>query len=103
MQDVMSYLSNIYRPATLMKSARIGVGSYRRDRDLPRLLGMPIPPKNGEAVFQLLDIEHDLDQRRRRKDANYSLIRHVSVMIALIGEAQMLRDNAPLPSLRVIK
>ena len=39
----------------------------------------------------LIDIEAELNAQRKMADAGYSLIRHVEVIIAMIGEARMLR------------
>jgi hypothetical protein len=36
-----------------------------------------------------------MNTRRRNADTGYSIIRHVDVMIAMLGEAQLLRASQP--------
>ena len=91
MQDVLSMLHALHRPRLLMRAARIGAQDYRRTIHLPRLLGYGVLPRHGDALLRLMDIEAELDAQRRSADAGYSLIRHVDVLIALVGEARELR------------
>ena len=91
MQDLLTYLGNITRPRLLVRAARIGAREYCRDRHLARLLGFSNLPRSAEAAIQLSEIESDLDFRRQQGDAGYSLVRHLDVLIALIGEAELLR------------
>lgn len=91
MQDLLSMVAGLRRPRLLVSAARFGVDDYSRDRHLPRMLrhlGMPRP---GEAILELLEIEADMDGARRAGDAAYAVARHVEVLIALMGEARLLR------------
>jgi hypothetical protein len=45
------------------------------------------------VLVQLIDIEADLNARRKKTDAGYNLVRHIEVMIALIAEAAILRET----------
>lgn len=38
-----------------------------------------------------MEIEAVLEDERKRADAGYSLIRHIDVLIAMVGEARVLR------------
>tara|TARA_R110002012_G_scaffold12287_11_gene54948 strand:+ start:6552 stop:6848 length:297 start_codon:yes stop_codon:yes gene_type:complete len=93
MQDILSRLNAIHRPHLLMRAARIGAENYRRSIHLRRLLGFDGYPRSGAALIQLIEIEAELNTQRKMADAGYSLIRHVEVLIAMIGEARLLRTT----------
>jgi hypothetical protein len=58
---------------------------------LPRLVGYGALPRSGQALMRLISMESELDAQRRSGDASYSLVRHVDLMIAMMGEARLLR------------
>ncbi len=91
MQDIHSLLANLHRPRLLMRAARIGAQDYRRTGHLPRLLGYGVLPRHGAALMRLVDMESDLEEQRIGADACYSLVHHVDVLIAIVGEARALR------------
>ena len=91
MQDVLSMLHRLRRPALLMRAARIGATDYRRDVHLPRLLGYGILPRHGSALMKLMQQEDQLNQKRLDNDRSYNLVKHVDVLIAMIGEARVLQ------------
>ena len=93
MLDLLSLISTLNRPRLLVSAARFGVDDYRREAHLPRLLGLPTPTRGGEAILRLLEVEADLDARRRLGTADYPASRHVSVLTALLGEARLLRPS----------
>lgn len=92
MQDVLSILSQINRPRLLIRAARLGAREYRRDRHLQRLLGYGQLPRPAAALMRLIDIERIQDEMRREDDAGYSLPRHLDVLIAIMGEADLMRS-----------
>lgn len=89
MQDLMSMITTLRRPRLLTRTARIGAQDYDRDRHLQRILGFGTIPGSGAALIRLLEIERDANDLREQDDAAYSLVRHLDVLIALIGEAQL--------------
>lgn len=91
MQDVLSMLQSLRRPALLMRAARFGANEYRRDAQLPRLLGYGILPRHGEALMKLMQLEDEQNQKRVDDDKSYNLVRHVDLLIAMIGEARILQ------------
>ena len=93
MQDLLTMLQQIRRPRLMMRAARIGAEDYRRQAHLPRLLGYGGLPRHGAAVMKLMQMESELEQQRTDGDAGYSLIRHLDVLIALVGEARVLRAS----------
>lgn len=83
-------LQNLNRPALLVRAARMGVPEYNRKRDLRRLTRVAVPASAQKSLPMLMDIEDKLETRRRTGDANYSLTRHVDILIAMMGEARSL-------------
>ena len=91
MQDVLSMLQALRRPPLLMRAARIGADDYQRAAHLPRLLGYELLPRHGAALMKLMELENTLNDQRRSGDTSYSLVKHVDVLIAMVGEARVLR------------
>ncbi|MFK7751678.1 MAG: DUF6477 family protein [Sedimentitalea sp.] len=101
MQDLLSMLNSLHRPRLLIRAARIGSADYLRERHLRRLLGYGTLPRPASALMRLIELERGLDEQRRDDDAGYSLPRHVDILIAMMGEAQLLRamrdTSRPVP------
>jgi hypothetical protein len=91
MQDLLSMLHALHRPRLMMRAARIGAEDYKRSAHLPRLLGYGVLPRHGAAVMKLMEIEAEFEDQRKGSDANYSLVQHIDVMIALVSESRSLR------------
>jgi hypothetical protein len=91
MKDILSSLDALRRPRLLLQAARIGAADYRRSVQLPRQLGTGPLPRSGPALMALMEMEAEMDARRRSGDARYVAARHVEVMIAMLGEARLLR------------
>lgn len=75
------------RPRLLVAAARHGMADYRRQRDLPRLIGTGVPP--GAVIGRLAEVEDALEQARLAGDPAWSCLRHVEVLIALLAERAM--------------
>lgn len=95
MTDLFSMLSQLRRPRLLIQAARAGSEDYRRDPHLHRLLGQGQLPKSGDALMRLMDIEDALNQLRCARAGSYSLVAHVDVLIAMMGEARLARAGVP--------
>ncbi len=93
MQDLMGLLSALRRPRLLIRTARIGAKDYNRDRHLQRILGYGSLPRPAPALMRLMELEQDLDTQRREDDAGYSLHRHLDILIAMMGEIQLLQAS----------
>jgi hypothetical protein len=91
MQDILGRVESLKRPPLLVRAARFGLDDYNRAGQLPRLLRCLAPPRSGEAVLRLLDLEAELEDLRHERAAEYSVARHVEVIIALMAEARLLR------------
>ena len=89
MSDFYKSLATLRRPRLLLRAARFGLGDYRRDRDLRRLVKCGHSPE--ETVPSLMSTEEQLEATRLSGDASYSIARHIDVLIALLSEVQLLR------------
>lgn len=85
----MTMIARLQRPRLLARAAKIGAQDYNRDRHLQRLLGYGSIPGSGAALIRLMDLEREINTQRKEDDAAYSLVRHLDLLIALIGEAQL--------------
>lgn len=92
MQDIISRLQALHRPRLLMRAARIGSMEYRRESHLQRVLGFGPLPRPAPALMRLIEIEGELNEKRKSDDADYSLISHIDVLIAMVAEARALRQ-----------
>lgn len=88
MTDFRAALSTLRRPRLLIRAARFGLQDYRRERDLRRLLAGTASPE--VTVPRLLQEEAQLEEIRQAGDHNYSVMRHIEVLVALFAEVQLL-------------
>ncbi|MGH1354951.1 MAG: DUF6477 family protein [Thalassovita sp.] len=93
MMDLLSFLTTLHRPRLLIRAARYGITEYRRDIHLTRILGTSRLPRSAAALAELINLEMDIDELRRQKAADYAPARHVELLIAVMGEAQLLRAS----------
>lgn len=96
MQDVLSMLNTLRRPRLLIRAARAGAQDYSRNRHLQRLLGYGALPRSAAALMQLMELERGMNDQRKADNPGYSLTRHLDALIALMGEAQLLRATRPV-------
>ena len=89
MQDLMTMITTLRRPRLLARAAKFGAQDYNRDRHLQRIMGYGTLPVSGAAIIHLMELERDLNEQRKQDDAAYSLVRHLDVLIALLGEARL--------------
>lgn len=95
MLDLFTRISTLKRPTLLARAARFGVDDYRRSVHLRRILQSETLPRHGPAILQLLDIEAQMNDRRTHDSAGYRPAHHVEVLIAILGEAQLMRATGP--------
>ncbi|KUJ80119.1 DUF6477 family protein [Ruegeria profundi] len=93
MQDLMTMITTLRRPRLLARAAKIGAQDYDRDRYLQRILGYGSMPSTGAALVRLLEMEREVNAQRLEEDAAYSLVRHLDLLIALLGEAQLFQAS----------
>jgi Family of unknown function (DUF6477) len=90
MSDILSLLNDLRRPRLLIRAAHIGLGDYRRERDLRRIMRSVAIPGSESVVHLLLEEEDRLEATRRSGCATYSFSRHIEVLIAMLAEASLL-------------
>ena len=86
MQDLMTQIATLRRPRLLIRAARIGAQSYRREARLPRLLGYGVSLRLGPTVVRLMALEAEMNEKRQNGDAGYSIAAHVDLLTAIMGE-----------------
>jgi len=95
MTDLLTRLDERRRAPLLIRAARIGLGTYCRDATLRRLLQCPQAPGNRAALGALMALEEEAEEARKKKAAGYSPARHVDLLIAIMGEARLMRAARP--------
>ena len=91
MLDLETRIAQLQRPTLLARAARFGVDDYRREVHLHAILGVERLPRSADAIMRLLDIEAHMNSQRLERTSDYHLARHVDVLIAIAGEAQLMR------------
>lgn len=98
MQDVLAAYRSLRRPPLLIRAARIGLAGYDRSVHLARHIGHGPLPRAGDALMQLMDMEVGLETDRHNRTAHYRAMRHVEILIAMMGEARLLQAGPPGPT-----
>ena len=93
MEDVLTMISRLKRPKLLVRTARHGLQDYNRVVHLRRLLKTEALPGPGKAIMKLMEVEATVDAQRRAGRAEYSVARHVELIVALMSEAQILKAS----------
>ncbi|VAV90115.1 FIG01023066: hypothetical protein [hydrothermal vent metagenome] len=93
MTDILKSLDGLCRPRLLIRAARYGLQEYRRCAHLKRHLGYGHLPRSGPALMRLIEIESEVNTQRKNENASYSASYHVDLLIAMMGEAQLLRAS----------
>ncbi len=96
MKDILSVLNDLRRPRLLIRAAKMGAEEYSRDTHLKRHLGYGNLPRSGPALMKLIELESVMNEHRHKEEASYSLIKHVDILIAMMGEARLLRASRPI-------
>lgn len=94
MLDLETRLRTLKRPTLLARAARFGIDDYRREVHLPRILRSDALPRHGQALIALLEIEEEMNAQRLARSGEYRLAQHVAILIALAGEARLMRASA---------
>jgi len=89
MTDFAATLKDLHRPRLLIRAARHGLADYRRERDLRRLLPDAAADAPARTLPLLLAREAEMEDVRVAGDARYSVVRHIDLLIALMGEMRM--------------
>ena len=66
MKDILGILNDLRRPRLLLRAARLGADEYSRNQHLKRHLGYGALPRSGPALMRLLELESDINDKRRK-------------------------------------
>ncbi len=91
MEDILTLISRLKRPSLLVRTARHGVEDYSRTVHLRRILKTETLPGPGQAIVKLMELEAVADAQRVSKRAEYSVARHVEILVAIMCEARILK------------
>jgi len=99
---ILETLRQTSRPRLLLRTARIGLADYVRERDLRRIMRLPAAPPPGTATVRiLLDMEADQEAQRTRPPVEvgdtWRAARHVEVLIALMAESRLMAHAVAVP------
>lgn len=93
MEDVLTQITRLKRPTLLVRTARHGIEDYNRLIHLRRLLKTDNLPSPGKAVVKLMELETILNDQRVDRRAEYSVARHIELIVALMCEARILKAS----------
>ena len=99
MNDILKALDSLRRPRLLIRAARIGAAEYRRDAHLRRHFGYGALPRSAAALAQLVEMEAAVNRQRHEDRTRYSAAHHVEILIAMMGEARILRGQGGVTSI----
>ena len=91
--DILQRMDHLKRPPILVRAAKEGALRYQRRAHLKRFFGETPPTQSKDVLGQLLRLEDQSNDQRLAETADYSVTRHVDILIALIGEAQIFRAS----------
>lgn len=101
MNDIANRVNRLRRPRLLIDAAKIGVECYSRSTHLPRYFGGDPLPDSWAALEKLMAIEAQYERGRRGGEGVYKPSHHVALLIAILGEAQLLHSDYAPPLQRV--
>ncbi|MDH3666774.1 MAG: DUF6477 family protein [Paracoccaceae bacterium] len=78
----------LFRPKSLIRTARIGARLYRRERDLAAALPGRVVQAASAIIAQLQFAEQQCESLRRGRSPAYKPARHVQVLAALLAESK---------------
>lgn len=84
----------LLRPKLLIRAARFALPRYRREVELPRILGSK-PDGVNACLGKLLDVETGMEEERQSGDQKYSPSAHISVLTALLAEMSLVTEANP--------
>ncbi|MBJ3763002.1 hypothetical protein ILP92_09625 [Maribius pontilimi] len=94
MKHFASPLESLRRPKLLISAARHGLSDYDRATALRRILGSPAPLEGRWYLADLVALEDAQNDRRKERDARYSIARHVDLLVALLAENAAMLEAA---------
>ena len=91
--DILQDVVALKRPSMLVRAAKEGALGYRRKAHLRRYFGEHQQRCGADLLKKIMQLEAEQNVQRKAVQAEYSITQHVDILIALIGEAQILRAS----------
>lgn len=91
--DILQEVAALKRPSMLVRAAKEGALGYRREAHLRRYFGEQQRQCGADLLSKIMRLETEQNVQRKTERAEYSITQHVDILIALIGEAQILRAS----------
>ncbi|MDG1737864.1 MAG: DUF6477 family protein [Paracoccaceae bacterium] len=96
MTDLSSAITSLRRPSLLVHTAKLALERFKRETTLDRIFGFEVSEDPKDVLMDLYEAEIDINEQRKTGDATYSIARHISVLTALMHEAQSLAQSEQL-------
>lgn len=90
MTDFHHLLTRLRRPASLVRAAQHGANDYDRSRHLARIAGEVLDSSPQDAIDLLLCREAEQEDYRVTRFPAYNAVRHLELLIAILGELRLL-------------
>lgn len=87
MRDLKISLKSLNRPEILVRAARMALTGFHRDAALTRIFGYAPTIQSKGLIEDLLEREELINTQRKTGDVTYNIARHITVLTALINEA----------------
>ena len=88
-------LTSLKRPSLLVRTAKLALEKFKRETTLERIFGYDISDDPKEVLQTLIEAESAINDQRKTGDATYSIALHISVLTALMYEAQSIAKSVP--------
>ncbi len=97
MPDISTHLKTLNRPALLVRTAKLAITNFIREVILFKIFGFELSDEPDDVISDLIDREDEINTQRKTGDVTYNIARHISVLTALMHEAEayLHRSEAP--------
>lgn len=87
MREISNSLLHLKRPNILVRAARVALNNFQRDATLTRIFGYVPAGPSQDLISDLIEREGQINTQRKSGDVTYNIARHITVLTALISEA----------------
>ena len=98
MLEITTQLQSLNRPSLLVRTAKIAINHFNRELILFRIFGYEVSVEPTEVIQDLIEREEEINTQRKTGDVTYNIARHISVLTALMNEAEVLLHPVDSPT-----
>ena len=97
MFDTAAYLKSLRRPGLLVRTAKLAMSQFNREAILFKIFGFELSDDPNDVIKDLIEREDEINVQRKTGDVTYNIARHISILTALMHEADtyLHRSDAP--------